>query len=1400
MAKAAELKIFSSPMPFSNRQVKTTAPVGSTVAEIVATALPIDIDEVEGVGAIVTINGQVIFKRHWKRVRPKEGTIINVRVVPMKGGGKNPLVMLLSIAITIAAPMVGSAIAGTAGIGIGLGTSFSTFIPFSQVIGFAVGIVGKLLLSALAPPPKQAGPANNPLENPTQFIEGAQNSINPYGVVPINLGTNRMIPPQAARPFPETQDGFNFVRQLFNWGWGERLIVSDFKVGESDLSDFTDFEIEHRLNGDLHLGTIIYSDDVYTEGFSVVLKEVDGFTTRTTQVNVDEALVDVSFLNGLTKFAGNGLRQSYNVQLEMQFALSGVSPQVWSSNAVSFTAYSGDSVVFDDVETTNTKRNISGTNYYVGYRKDIVMVDAYDGRISILNGFQVSSQTNPAAPFLPAGKVQLASALILTKKPSDTVGAAVTTVESFTDDRQASLFTSNGWRGIYFNAAGNFAPSHIGITVTVSSGSIKADPLNFTSAQAEVLSRTAHVKFAANGTYDIRIRRVTEDKENLGLPQISQDRILDEVTLTAIKSVTYTSPVALQGQNGTAMRIKGTDQLNGSLSTFNAIVSTVCADYDLASDTWIDRITSNPASLYRLVLQCDANAKALADSKINLVELADWHTHCAAQGYSYNRIIDFEASVDDILRDIASAGAASPAIVDGKRTVVIDRVKDDIVQMITPRNSWGYSGDFSFPDLPHALRVQFRNADKGYIQDELIVYDDGYNIFNATKFESVQIESCTNSDLAFKHGRRYIASARLRRETHTFMMDIENLVALRGNRIVLEHDVPIVGIGDGRVKSVQSSGSPELITGVTLDDTITIPDDSTYFMRVRLHDGTWIYKQLVTDIGSFTSFDFVTPFAIPYSSGSPVERLFNAGDLVYVVETGMELDLIIIRIEPQEDFSARITAVNYAPEIFTAESTAIPAFVSNITTPLEFIRPLPPELVGAQSDESVMLLNSDGSLLKRAVFTLNNPNDGDIVTSVQLRQSGTDNFSTANVLEATPDRVILTGMDDATYYDIYIRYKRIGAPVMSAPLQLNNYYFVGASTTPSDPEDFTHLLSGDLSIFEWTNSTDVDHDHWIMKFSGVFSGGTYATAQLFKDNIFENNLTAPFQAGTYFLKAVDRDGNESDGAATIITFDLDSIGNVVAELVEAPAFGGTFDNTQVVDGALVLIDTSLTDGYYYFNNDLDLGAVYIAAISAAIIAGGTFVNNIFDITDVFLEDDIYGSGTNDIFSETDIFLMDDVFGIDDGSWSVELQYRVTNTDPNLSPSGFGAWTPFVTGNVEFRAIEFRLKLTSLATNVSPSVTSTLTVTVDMPDRIERGENLTCLGTGSPVTGATVTFSPAFKVSPAVAITLQNAATDDKIEFTAKTASGFSFKVYNQTMAGYVTRTYDYIASGYGRES
>jgi len=92
---------------------------------------------------------------------------------------------------------------------------------------------------------------------------------------------------------------------------------------------------------------------------------------------------------------------------------------------------------------------------------------------------------------------------------------------------------------------------------------------------------------------------------------------------------------------------------------------------------------------------------------------------------------------------------------------------------------------------------------------------------------------------------------------------------------------------------------------------------------------------------------------------------------------------------------------------------------------------------------------------------------------------------------------------------------------------------------------------------------------------------------------------------------------------------------------------------------------------------------------------------------------------------------------------------------------------FIIGDYSARAFEFRLLLASTDTNVTPNV-SILEVSIDMPDR-SYGQNDLVAGT----TGLTVTYSPAFKASPALAISAQGLQTGDYYVMTSKSATGFT---------------------------
>ena len=135
--------------------------------------------------------------------------------------------------------------------------------------------------------------------------------------------------------------------------------------------------------------------------------------------------------------------------------------------------------------------------------------------------------------------------------------------------------------------------------------------------------------------------------------------------------INFDAPLAVS-----AIRIRATGQLNGTLDEYNCDAFCICPDWDAASGTWIERETQNPASLFRHVLTGPAGAYPLTVDEVDA--LGDWHAYCVANGLTYNRIHDYEASVLDVLSDIAAAGRASPHDKGDRWGVVVDRALDTV--------------------------------------------------------------------------------------------------------------------------------------------------------------------------------------------------------------------------------------------------------------------------------------------------------------------------------------------------------------------------------------------------------------------------------------------------------------------------------------------------------------------------------------------------------------------------------------------------------------------------------------------------------------------------------------------------------------------------------------------------
>lgn len=361
----------------------------------------------------------------------------------------------------------------------------------------------------------------------------------------------------------------------------------------------------------------------------------------------------------------------------------------------------------------------------------------------------------------------------------------------------------------------------------------------------------------------------------------------------------------------------------------------------------------------------------------------------------------------------------------------------------------------------------------------------------------------------------------------------------------------------------------------------------------------------------------------------------------------------------------------------------------------------------------------------------------------------------------------------------------------------------GLTAKPSAPTNVSLEVRGDEGILKWDPTPDLDvriGGHFVFRHQPATTGVTWNTAVPIGGRApgAATEWALPLRTGTYLVKAVDSTGNESSSASAVITTLPDVIHlNVVATQTEHPSFPGTHSFTYADSGKLRLSGAALWDSYpgniddwglldtlggvassgtYTFPSSstaVDLGAVFTSRLTASLKATGVNVLDTVDARTALMDDwpDFDGAEPTDV--------------------SAVLYIRTTSDDPAGSPT-WSAWQPFTVGDYVARAFQFQLRLSSADQDHNIEV-SELAVTIDMPDRMERGVNVTV-----PAAGLAVTFTDPFQAEPSVGVTGQNLASSDRWAITAKTRTGFTVRFFDSGGSG-VQRLCDWQAVGHGRE-
>jgi len=269
----------------------------------------------------------------------------------------------------------------------------------------------------------------------------------------------------------------------------------------------------------------------------------------------------------------------------------------------------------------------------------------------------------------------------------------------------------------------------------------------------------------------------------------------------------------------------------------------------------------------------------------------------------------------------------------------------------TPMEINGFTVSRAFTRIPHALKVQFKNPDADWQDDEIIVVRDGYShrgldargnpssLPEPTDFETLRVEQAMLPRQAWCQARYHFAQALFRPNIYSFSTDHAGLSTVRGDVIDVAHDVMDNGSqGWGRVIALNAGGPEGAAATLVLDETIHCPAGQLYGVQIRTAFG-----------------DKLLAYATPHSERTDTFYLatmpsgVSDGDAAVIGLRGAEMvKLLVTGVRASQDLGASISCVSYDPRVAPFWANPPASIVSEISG-RDYGLPAPPNITGIVS-------------------------------------------------------------------------------------------------------------------------------------------------------------------------------------------------------------------------------------------------------------------------------------------------------------------------------------------------------------------------------------------------------------------------------------------------------------------
>ncbi len=452
------------------------------------------------------------------------------------------------------------------------------------------------------------------------------------------------------------------------------------------------------------------------------------------------------------------------------------------------------------------------------------------------------------------------------------------------------------------------------------------------------------ILFPERGEYEIRVTRVG-DNSNAENP----NKYVSSCYWSRLASRGYPYyPDTADGRQSilnlkrrhtmTEIRLEASEKVQGNLNEISATVVSQLRRWDSATQLWTDPHNSrNPAWIvadiltgYRAqqikvpeTLQDDggyistsdldmASFSAFARVCNELVTYTQNGTDLERRRYEIDLILASDAPIIETVQNILSMCRARLILNQaGKLEIVqdVDRA-NNVRQLFTPANSWGFSGERIYQDLPHGLRVDFVSPELGYQKGTIEVFRPPYDKDTATTFEDLSTFGCTNWHMAAQYGMYVFGQMILRTEKFTLSVAAESLAVQVGDVVEVASDTAALG------------GGSHLIVNQTGPDTFVLSEEpfgyADPYYTMKTESGV-IQGEVLSIVGTTVQLD---------QNVSPVLDASGVGIIVIGQKDLVTKKYIIREIRPSKDLSAELSLVPYDARVYTTDDGDFPEWVA----------------------------------------------------------------------------------------------------------------------------------------------------------------------------------------------------------------------------------------------------------------------------------------------------------------------------------------------------------------------------------------------------------------------------------------------------------------------------------------